>query len=166
MEWFFDYVTTAPAWHWLILALILLLAELLTGTQVLLWPAAAAVVTGVFAWGPWSLPWQIQWLVFGVLLFVFSFAGERFIRPKWLDSERPKLSSRTEQLVGARAKVITDFDAGTGRVEVKGSQWRAVLGQGTSPTIGDWVTVTAVEGATLHVTTETVLASAAPANPS
>lgn len=145
------YLNDIPAWHWLVLMLALLLIELVTGTLIVLWPAAAALVVAGLVGLPGPFPWPLQFLVFAVVLAIFAVAGEKFIRPKWLASNLPKLSSRSEQMVGVRAKVIATFDGLNGRVEAKGSQWRAVLDAGPAPVIGDWVTVTGVDGATLYV---------------
>ncbi len=138
-------------WHWFVLAAVLIGIELITGSLVLLWPAAAAVLVGLAVLGPGPLPWQAQFLVFAILLLVLSLSGERFIRPRWLASDRPHLSSRADQLIGERARVVVAFSGGAGRVEVAGTQWPATVLGDDAPGAGDWVDVLGVDGATLEV---------------
>lgn len=151
MESVFALLGAIEWWHWWALAGILLSLELLTGTLILLWPAAAAGIVGSFALSPLPFPWPLQWAGFAAFMIVFAMAGERFIRPRFLASSRPELNERVAQLQGRKAQVVTAFADGRGRVEVGGSQWLSRHVSEANPELGDWVEVVDVDGATLLV---------------
>ena len=68
-----------PHWVWLTLGIVLGTLEMLVPGVYLIWLAAAAIVTGVLAWGlDLSLPVQIIDFVF--LSLIFAFSARRWLR--------------------------------------------------------------------------------------
>jgi len=135
--------------HWLILAFCLLVAEVLTGTSYLLWPAAAAFIVGVIKFilpiGP-----EMQFLLFAIITAVLLFVGHKYIRPKVQGGEPSDLNDRARSMAGMRVKAVADFDTGRGRVHVGDSQWRASMEEGNAKA-GDEMRVVSVKGTTLTV---------------
>lgn len=137
------------AWHWLVLGLALLIAELLTGTTYLLWPAAAAWLVGlVMLFVP--LGWPGQLAVFGLITIVSALSVGRYVRGRWpLRGNTQALNDASARLIGMRAQAQGDFANGRGRLRLGDSVWE---GQGADVIKdGDSVEVIRVEGATLIV---------------
>lgn len=135
--------------HWVILAFIILVAEALTGTSYLLWPAAAAFIVGIITFflplGP-----EMQFLLFAIITAVLLFVGQKYIRPKVQGGEPSDLNDRARSMVGMRVKAVADFETGVGRVHVGDTQWRASMDEGNAKA-GDELKVLSVKGTTLTV---------------
>lgn len=135
-------------WHWWTLAIVLLGLEIATGTTYLLWPAAAAAVVGLIA-GPTG--WELQLFVFAALTTVLTLAGDRFVRKRWMTSDKPTLNQINDQLVGQRVVAADAFSAGLGRVRVGDTVWRARLEGDDAIEAGAVLEVTGLDGVTLSV---------------
>ena len=133
---------------WLVLAVVLGAAELLTVTLALgliaLGAVAAAVLAGV------SLPVPVQILAFVVV----SAAGLVVVRPiaKRHLKQPPPLRSGTAALVGRTALVLAETNGHGGRVRIGGEEWSARSYDETLVIpVGDTVDVMQIEGATALV---------------
>ncbi|MCF6221912.1 MAG: NfeD family protein [Robiginitomaculum sp.] len=135
--------------HWLILAFGLLVAEVLSGTSYLLWPAAAAFIVGLVAFifpiGP-----EMQFLLFAIITVALLYVGHKYVRPRVQGGEPSDLNDRARSMVGMRVKAVADFDTGRGRVHVGDTQWRAAMEEGDAKG-GDELRVLSVKGTTLKV---------------
>jgi inner membrane protein len=144
-----EFITGIEYWHWLLLGLVLLIAELATGSTYLLWPAVAAWIVGVAAL---VLPigFAPQLTIFSIATIALTITGRTYIRGKWLtQGGDPHLNEPAARLIGAVAYAAGDFHEGAGRVKLADSEWRA---ESADPiAAGDAVTVLAVDGATLKV---------------
>lgn len=111
----------AAHWVWWILGMILIGAELVTGTLYLFAAGVAFLVCGLLAWLGASLP--IQLLVVGVLSFVGSYAAHR-----WRTHNAPAEPQQSLD-IGQSVQVQRWLDDGTARVVYRGTQWSAELAQ-------------------------------------
>ncbi len=137
------------ATKWIIIGVLLLILEVITGTTYILWPAAAALIVGVVAF-ILPLSWTMQFLLFFILSAVLLVVGHKYVRPK-LDTGIPSdLNDRAQSMVGMRVKAIADFETGLGRVQVGDTQWRASIADGTAKA-GQELRVLSVKGTTLQV---------------
>lgn len=145
------FLAEMPFWYWWVLAIILLIAEITTGTTYVLWPATAAVIVGVA--DIWLLDgqWHIQLFLFAAITFVLTIYGTPFAK-RWLQSgktDHENLNKRGAQKVGQRAVVSVAFSGGKGKVNYGDTQWIAEsdtdLAEGTTVEIAD------VRGATMIV---------------
>jgi membrane protein implicated in regulation of membrane protease activity len=137
-------------WHWFALGIVLLIAEVLTGTTYLLWPAAAATVTAAFAlFAPGEA--AAEWVVFAVLTIALTLAGHFYVRGRWLKPRAgdTRLNERSSTLIGEIALAQAPFQAGHGQVKLNDTIWRASSGEAIGT--GDRVEVVAVDGALLLV---------------
>jgi inner membrane protein len=134
--------------HWLVLGLVLLIAEMSTGTTYLLWPAVAAGVTGVIAYLA-PIGWAAQMGLFGALVIMFTALGHPLVRNRLLRAEAPALNERAAALIGVRGAAARDFVGGVGAVKINDSVWRATASEPIEA--GALVQVLAVEGVTLKV---------------
>ena len=104
--------------HWFALGFALLVAEIVTGTTYLLWPAAAAALTGLIAqFTPADLAGQ--WATFAVLAIALTLTGHFYVRGRWLKREQGGLlNERAHTLVGQNGLADGAFVAGVGRVKL------------------------------------------------
>ena len=134
---------------WLILGVLLLVLEVVTGTTYILWPAVAALIVGIIAF-VLPLAWEMQFLLFFILSGILLVVGHKFVRPKMKGGEPSELNDRARSMVGMRVKAVADFDTGIGRVQVGDTQWRASIVDG-NPVSGAELRVVSVKGTTLQV---------------
>jgi membrane protein implicated in regulation of membrane protease activity len=131
--------------HWLILGLVLLIAEMASGTTYLLWPAAAAFVTALIAYV--GMPNWIELTIFALLVIALTYWGRPLVQ-RLRQREDSTLNERGQALVGTHG-VIAEFANGAGSVKVNDTVWRAISDDAL--TSGESVQVTAVDGVTLRV---------------
>jgi membrane protein implicated in regulation of membrane protease activity len=143
-------------WHWLVLGLLLVLAELASaGGFYIIFFGVAALVVGVLAGLGIAGPLWIQLLLFSVLsvatLLLFRGRLLEWMQP---DPQRPEVDA----LVGAIGLATEDLAPGVvGRVEVRGATWSA---RNTAPGAvvrGTRIRVVRVDGLTLDVEPEGAL---------
>lgn len=135
-------------WHWGVLGLLLLVAEMLSPTGFfLLWIGAAAILVAVASWLVPALGWEVEVAMFGVLSVASFFVWKRF-RPAQVESDQPALNRRGHSYVGRTFTLNAPIVNGVGTLHVDDSQWRI---SGPDVPAGTQVRVTAADGATLKV---------------
>jgi inner membrane protein len=141
---------TVSPWWWVALAILLGAIEMLTPTTVLVWSAAAALVTALVLWlAPLGLAAQVA--LFAVLSIVFTFAGRAMLPRRLQPEDGSTLNRRADQVLGREA-VVVGFDHGDGQVTVDGVPWPARLEPGSAvPQAGDRVLVTGADGIVVRV---------------
>lgn len=133
--------------HWLVIGLILLIAEMASGTTYLLWPAVAAFLTALVSFFGFT-NWVAEVAIFGVLIIALTYFGHPLVKRWRSEQAAAGLNERSAALVGARG-VVTSFADGVGAVKIGDTVWRAVSDQTLAA--GDTVVIDAVDGATLRV---------------
>ena len=135
--------------HWLAFGFVLLIAEMLTGTTYILWPAVAAGITGLLAFSP-AVTWQWQIALFALLTIVLTLAGRPLRGRLYRRNGASLLNERAASLVGQRGATAGPFVDGLGAVHINDSVWRA---KSAEPIAAGGVTVQvlAVDGSTLTV---------------
>lgn len=142
-------------WHWLVLGLLLILAELATaGGFYVIFFGIAALVVGILGGLDLAGPLWVQLLMFSVLsLVTVALFRARLLRWVQLDPQRPAIDS----LVGEIGLASDELAPGTvGRVEVRGAAWSARNTASTSVARGARIRVVRVEGLTLDIEPEGV----------
>jgi membrane protein implicated in regulation of membrane protease activity len=136
-------------WHWFVVGLVLLIAEVLLGTgYFLIFVGAAALIVGVVAWAvPGVVGWEAQLVLFGVLSIASFFVWRRF-SPGNPESDQPALNRRGHSYVGRTFTLTLPVVNGIGTLHVDDSQWRI---SGADAPAGTQVKVVAVDGATLKI---------------
>ncbi len=135
-------------WHWWVLGLLLLVAEMLSPTGFfLLWIGAAAILVGAVSWAVPTLGWEVELVMFGVLSVASFFVWRRF-RPAAVATDQPSLNRRGQSYVGRTFTLASPIVNGVGKLHVDDSQWRI---SGADADAGTQVKVVAVDGATLKV---------------
>jgi len=140
-------------WHWLVLGMLLVLAELgAAGGFYIIFFGVGAIVVGLLASVGFAGPLATQVLMFSILsvgsLLLFR---NRLLQSVQQDPQAPEVDS----LVGAVAVAMEDVSPGSvGRVELRGSAWQARNSGPVGLVRGARCRVTRVDGLTLHVEME------------
>lgn len=146
MDVIFSALEGLNLWWWLGLAAALLIAELLTNTTYILWPAAAALVTALLA--PF-VGWPVELFVFAGLGIAFLIVGDRYVKPRLKAGADSGLNQRATYLVGERVTVVKGFTEGRGRVRHGDTEWSARTEDGADLAKGASALVTQVDGTRL-----------------
>lgn len=136
-----------PHWSWLVLGLVLAIAEMVVPGVFLIWFAAAALVVGALTWVlPLGVPLQV--VLFATLSVLSVLASRRWLRGHPVQSADPLLNQRGQQLVGTKVTVTEAIEGGSGRVRCGDTEW---LAQGPDAAAGARLTVTGSTGSVLIV---------------
>ena len=134
---------------WVIIGVLLLILEVVTGTTYILWPAVSALIVGLLVF-VLPLGWEMQFLLFFILSTALLIFGHTHVRPRMEGGEPSDLNDRARSMIGMRVKAIADFEIGQGRVQVGDTQWRAKMENGNAKS-GEELCVVEVKGTTLVV---------------
>jgi membrane protein implicated in regulation of membrane protease activity len=149
MDAIFILLAAIEPQHWLALGLVLLIAEMATGTTYLLWPAVAAGITGLVAFVA-PIGWGAELALFAVLVIALTIFARPLLRNRLVkESDNPELNERGTALIGAQGSVSQGFVNGLGMVRINDSVWRAQSVEAIE--VGAPVQVLAVDGVTLTV---------------
>lgn len=111
-------------WWWLILGLVLSIAEIILPGVFLIWLGAAAILTGV-ATLAFGLPGAAQFGVFAAAAIMAVYTGRRWLRANPVESSDPLLNDRAARLIGETVLVVEPIEGGHGRVKVRDGVWNA-----------------------------------------
>tara|TARA_B110000483_G_scaffold105162_1_gene128298 strand:+ start:5473 stop:5919 length:447 start_codon:yes stop_codon:yes gene_type:complete len=140
-------------WHWIVLGIVLMLAEIFIGSFFIFWFGAAAVVVGLSLTLAPSISAPTQLIFWTLLSLVFAVAWFRFLKPLSKDVTKAGLSR--EALIGEIGQVLS-VPNGDKRGMVRfpapllGSDEWLIMSQ-DSLSIGDRVSVKDVSGNSLIV---------------
>jgi len=140
-------------WHWVVLGIVLMLAEIFIGSFFIFWFGAAAVVVGLSLTIAPSISASTQLIFWTLLSLVFAVAWFRFLKPLSKDVTKAGLSR--EALIGEIGQVLS-VPNGDKRGMVRfpapllGSDEWLIMSQ-DSLSIGDRVSVKDVSGNSLIV---------------
>ena len=140
-------------WHWIVLGIVLMLAEIFIGSFFIFWFGAAAVVVGLSLTIAPNISAPTQLIFWALLSLVFAVAWFRFLKPLSKDVTKAGLSR--EALIGEIGQVLS-VPNGDKRGMVRfpapllGSDEWLIMSQ-DSLSIGDRVSVKDVSGNSLIV---------------
>ena len=144
-------VNLATHYHWWLLALVLIAAELLLPGYFMLWIGIAAGIVGaIVAFVP-DLALIAQVVLFGLFALLTCGAYWKFVRP-FADTrdDQPLLNKRGARMVGRRVVVAEPIEHGRGKVRMGDTLW---LAEGPDVPAGAEVEVVSVDGTVLKVRT-------------
>jgi membrane protein implicated in regulation of membrane protease activity len=139
-------------WIWLLVGLLLLLAELVTpGGFYIIFFGVGALVVGILAGFQAAGPPWFQYILFSVVSVVALW----LFREKLLQLTRSRSSDGVDNLVGETAVLLEDISAnGIGKAEMRGTSW-STRNVGDKPLArGQRCRVERVEGLTIFVRAE------------
>lgn len=140
-------------YYWVIIGLVLIIAEMFTSGFVLAVFGLAGIAAGMLAL--MGLGTTVQLLGFVVITLVL-FVAVRPLMLRHFAGEGGKVKTNVEALIDREGLVMERIDAlaHTGRVKVGGEDWRAVTGDDAVIETGAKVKVLKVDGAKLIVRPE------------
>lgn len=132
---------------WLIIGIVLVVAEVLSGAFVLVMLGAAALAAALIAALGLGLP--ISLIAFAAI----AGGGITLARPALVRKmHTDHVKTNVDALVGKRAVVVTEVDAHTGQVKIDGALWSARAYDETEVLeVGRSVTIMSIAGATALV---------------
>ncbi|MCP4041858.1 MAG: NfeD family protein [Gammaproteobacteria bacterium] len=135
-------------WHWIILAVLLLIVEALAPGAFFLWMGVAAGVVGLLLLAIPGLGLEFQILIFAVVSVVSVVAWRSYLRSHPTESDKPLLNRRGEQYVNRTFTLTEPIVNGQGKIRVDDSTWKI---SGEDCAAGIQVTVVGVDGVVLRV---------------
>ena len=142
------FIEDVQFWHWLALGGILGALEVLVPGFVLIWLGLAAVLVGMLLLVWPDTPFAIQLLAYAGFSVLTVMIWFYWLRRYPVESDRPTLNRRAEQLIGRRAPVVDAIVNGRGRIKLGDSTWAVT---GPDLPAGHMVEITGTEGALLQV---------------
>ena len=131
---------------WIILGIIFLIGELLSGGFYLLSIGLGAIAAAILNYLQFSITLQIIAFILITVIFIL------ISRPlyKKLNKNTVDKKANTERLIGLKAKVTEDIDSHKiGNINVNGEVWKAISDEKISK--GETVEITEIEGVKLKV---------------
>ena len=119
MEWLI-----VEPWHWLVLGVLLLIAEVMGAGGFLIGMALAAFVQSAVAVFSNNLSWDFQLLVFAINSLVFTWVYWKFFRQFNEQTDTPNLNNRAAQFVGRQFELKEPVINGEGKIQIGDSLWR------------------------------------------
>jgi membrane protein implicated in regulation of membrane protease activity len=150
MEWINDIIY----WHWLILAVVLIILEILIPGAYFLWMGVSAIFVGALMYVFPEMVFLVQILIFAVLSVISVVMYRSYRKKNPIVTDEPALNRRAEQYVGQSFTLKEPIVNGEGKIKVDDSTWKIT---GTDIDAGATVRVIAVEGSTLIVEGATVI---------
>ena len=140
-------------WIWILLGLVLLLAELVTpGGFYILFFGLGGIAVGLLSVFEAAGPIWFQIVLFSIIS-VFSLW---FFREKLLEVTRGPSMDRVDTYIGETAVVLDDISVnGIGKAEMRGTPWNTRNVSGRPLARGERCKVERVEGLTIFVRAET-----------
>lgn len=148
-----EFLLDPGPWTWLVLGLILLGIEVMTGTTYLLWLAVAAALMAALTaiLGDLSLP--VQLVVYGGFALATTISGRKLFPPdeKGTSQVTDDLNRPDSRMLGQQVVAVRAFEGRAGRVRFGDTEWRAEAVTEEPVGDGDRLEVIGVDGATLRV---------------
>lgn len=143
-----DWINDIIYWHWLILAVALIILEILMPGAYFLWMGvSAAVVGGVMFVFP-EMQILLQVLIFAVLSVITVAMYKSYRKKNPLVTDEPALNRRGEKYIGQIFTLTEPIVNGEGKITVDDSTWKIT---GSDSNAGETVRVVAIEGSILKV---------------
>jgi len=135
-------------WHWLVLAVALMILEVFAPGAFFLWLGISAAAVGGIVYMVPDLGWENQLLVFSVLSVVSIIVWRKFFKTTPEDTDQPSLNRRGHQYIGRVFTLDEAIHNGTGKIRVDDSTWKV---RGEDSPEGTQVEVTGLDGTVLLV---------------
>ncbi|MCU7850829.1 MAG: NfeD family protein [Candidatus Thiodiazotropha sp. (ex Monitilora ramsayi)] len=135
-------------WHWLILAVLLMILEVFSPGAFLLWLGLAAGVVGLLLLIMPDLSWQVQILLFALLSVMIIVAVRAFLQRRPIETDQPHLNRRGEQYLDRIFTLQEPIVNGEGKIRVDDSTWKI---NGEDCPAGTRIKITGVQGVVLLV---------------
>ncbi|RKZ47953.1 MAG: NfeD family protein [Gammaproteobacteria bacterium] len=150
MEWINEIIY----WHWLIVAVVLIILEILIPGAYFLWMGVSAIFVGGLMYIFPELAFLVQILIFAILSVTAVMMYRSYRKKNPLVTDEPALNRRGEKYIGQSFTLKEPIVNGVGKIKVDDSTWKI---KGFDIDAGETVRVVAAEGTTLIVEGSTVI---------
>ena len=140
-------------WHWFTLAVILFGFEIMSMSFFLLFPAGAAIASGLVLMAWPDLDIRLQLGIFAILSVAATAIGRPLLVRARRTPREDTLNVRGRQYLGRRVRLDAALDAGRGQIRLDDGWWNAVSDTGETIPEAAMVEITGVEGSTMRVRT-------------
>ena len=138
-------------WNWLLLGLVLIIAEILAPGICLVWFGVGALAVGGILFLLPTVGWQLQWLLFVTLSMGSIVVWWLYDKNRSDSTQQTSLNRRGQQYVGRVFTLDTPIVNRQGRVRIDDSSWKI---QGPDCPAGTRVRIVGVDGIVLKVTAD------------
>jgi membrane protein implicated in regulation of membrane protease activity len=121
MEWINDIIY----WHWLILAVVLIILEILIPGAYCLWMGVSAIFVGALMYVFPEMVFLVQILIFAVLSVISVVMYRSYRKKNPIVTDEPALNRRAEQYVGQSFTLKEPIVNGEGKIKVDDSTWKS-----------------------------------------
>lgn len=136
-------------WHWLIIAVVLVTAEILVPGAYLIWLGIASFIVAIITYIFPDTPLLLDIIIFSItsVLTILLYNTYRTMNPIIVD--QPLLNRRGEQYIGRVLHLVDDMVDGSGKIKIDDNIWRVRSDQDCIA--GSRVHVTGIESTTLII---------------
>lgn len=143
------YLGEIQFWHWWILAVVLMIAEVFAPGAFMLWLGIAAAIVGVVGLVLPDLTWKFEAILFAVLSVISIIVWWNYARKRpRKNQDEPTLNRRGAQYVGRVFTLEEPIVNGIGRIRVDDTTWKIA---GVDMAAGTRVKVAGVDNTVLNV---------------
>ena len=142
-----DTLLQLSPWHWLSIAVVILVVEMLVGSYYLLWISFAAFITAILHWA-FALGWEAQLLIFTIISMISVIAWYQYDKKRVKKSPRPLLNKRGHQYIGRIVELSQAIENGVGKINVDDSTWKV---RGEDAPVNSRVKIVDIDGTVLIV---------------
>ncbi|MEW7975140.1 MAG: NfeD family protein [Candidatus Thiodiazotropha endolucinida] len=135
-------------WHWLILAVVLMILEVFSPGAFLLWLGLAAGTVGLLLLLIPDITWQIQILLFALLSVTIIVLVRAFLQRRPIETDQPHLNRRGEQYLDRTFTLQEPIVNGEGKIHVDDTTWKIT---GEDCPAGTRIRISGVQGVVLQV---------------
>lgn len=133
-------------WHWLILALILIIAETLGAAGLLIALGMAAAITGIITWAL-AITWESQLIFFSIFCIFFAVAWWLFLK-KRTELEPTLINRPFESMLGRTTTLVEAIKNGRGKIRMNDAYWCVT---GPELPVGSTIKIVSIKDSTLLV---------------
>ncbi len=142
------FIDDVQFWHWWALGGALGALEILAPGFVLIWLGLAAILVGMLLLAWPDLAFAYQLLAYAGFAVISVLVWFRWAKRRPVESDKPRLNRRAEQLIGRRAPVTDAIVNGRGRIKLGDGSWAV---RGPDLPAGHMVEIVGADGTLLEV---------------
>jgi len=143
-----EFLDQIVYWHWLVLGVLLVGAEMLDGSGHLIWLGISALVVGLIHWAVPGMPWVVQIIMFAIISIISIYAWKAYKKANPEPDNYPTLNQRGTEYINRTFTLTEAIVDGEGKMNVNDTIWRV---RGPDIVAGTKVKVNAVDGTSLVV---------------
>jgi len=143
-----EFLDQIVYWHWLVVGVVLIGAEMLDGSGHVIWLGISALLVGFLHWMIPGMPWLAQIVIFALASFASIYGWKAYKKANPTENNFPTLNQRGANYVDRHFTLSEPIVDGVGKVKVDDTIWKV---RGPDLAAGSKVIVKAVDGTSFVV---------------